>query len=79
MVCVGTVMCWLQGVDLRQYSKEIERELLEVENASVQDCILEICGLALHRLGCVCVCVCVCVCLCVFVREREREHAHSCI
>ncbi|KAK7502660.1 hypothetical protein BaRGS_00006235 [Batillaria attramentaria] len=30
-----------QGVDLRQYSKEIERELLEVENASVQDYIKE--------------------------------------
>ena len=29
-----------QGVDLRQYSKEIEKDLLDVENASVQDCIL---------------------------------------
>ena len=32
-------MC-LQGVDLRQYSKNVEAELLEVENASIQDCIL---------------------------------------
>lgn len=30
-----------KGVDLRQYSKEIEKELLEVENASVQDYIQE--------------------------------------
>ena len=29
-----------QGVDLRQYSKQIESELLEVENDSIQDCIL---------------------------------------
>jgi len=33
------VMCG-QGVDLRQYSKNVEAELLEVENASIQDCIL---------------------------------------
>ena len=32
--------CPLQGVDLRQYSKQVEGELLEVENASIQDCIL---------------------------------------
>ena len=31
---------FLQGVDLRQYSKQIEKELLEVENASIKDCIL---------------------------------------
>lgn len=30
-----------KGVDLRQYSKEIEKELLQVENASVQDYIKE--------------------------------------
>ncbi len=30
----------LQGVDLRQYSKQVESELLDVENASIQDCIL---------------------------------------
>ena len=29
-----------QGVDLRQYSKNVEAELLEVENVSIQDCIL---------------------------------------
>ena len=29
-----------QGVDLRHYSKEVESELLQVENASLQDCIL---------------------------------------
>lgn len=29
-----------QGMDLRQYSKQIEKELKEVENASIQDCIL---------------------------------------
>ncbi|XP_041369494.1 vacuolar protein sorting-associated protein 52 homolog [Gigantopelta aegis] len=29
------------GVDLRQYSKQIEKELLEVENASIQDYIKE--------------------------------------
>ena len=32
--------CVYQGVDLRQYSKQIEADLLEVENASIQDCIL---------------------------------------
>ena len=31
---------FFQGVDLRQYSKQIEADLLEVENASIQDCIL---------------------------------------
>jgi len=30
----------LQGVDLRHYSKNIEAELLEVEDSSIQDCIL---------------------------------------
>lgn len=30
----------LQGTDLRTYAKEVERELLDVENASIQDCIL---------------------------------------
>ncbi|PVD21732.1 hypothetical protein C0Q70_17532 [Pomacea canaliculata] len=30
-----------KGVDLRQYSKQVERELLEVENASIQDYIKE--------------------------------------
>lgn len=29
----------LQGTDLRTYAKEVERELLDVENASIQDCI----------------------------------------
>ncbi|XP_056012756.1 vacuolar protein sorting-associated protein 52 homolog isoform X4 [Ostrea edulis] len=29
-----------KGTDLRTYAKEVERELLDVENASIQDCIL---------------------------------------
>ena len=29
-----------QGVDLRQYSRQIEGDLHEVENASILDCIL---------------------------------------
>ena len=32
-------LVYFQGVDLRQYSKQIEADLLEVENASIQDCI----------------------------------------
>jgi len=38
-VCVCARM-YRQGVDLRQYSKNVEAELLEVENVSIQDCIL---------------------------------------
>ena len=30
----------IQGVDLRQYSRQIEGDLHEVENASILDCIL---------------------------------------
>ncbi|KAL5011478.1 hypothetical protein ScPMuIL_010029 [Solemya velum] len=38
------------GVDLRHYSKEIEKELLEVENASIQDYIKESQNIAsLHK------------------------------
>jgi len=33
-------ICFVQGVDLRHYSKNVEAELLEVENASIHDCIL---------------------------------------
>ena len=33
-----------KGLDLRQYSREIESELRKVELRSVQDCILEICS-----------------------------------
>ena len=36
-----------QGVDLRQYSRQIEGDLHEVENASILDCIL-----TLHCLHC---------------------------
>ena len=32
-------MVMLQGVDLRQYSREIEAELRKVEVRSIQDCI----------------------------------------
>ena len=38
-----------QGVDLRHYSKQVETELLDVENASIQDCIL--CGTTWHRFN----------------------------
>uniref|UniRef100_A0A8C0UCA7 Uncharacterized protein n=1 Tax=Cyanistes caeruleus TaxID=156563 RepID=A0A8C0UCA7_CYACU len=31
------------GVDLRQYSRQVELELQEVERASIQDCILKNC------------------------------------
>lgn len=38
------------GVDLRQYSKEVEKQLLEVENASIQDYIKESQNIAsLHK------------------------------
>ena len=33
------VYCF-QGVDLRQYSKNVEEELLAVENKSIHSCIL---------------------------------------
>lgn len=41
-VCVPPSMTGLspQGVDLRQYSKQVELELQEVERASIRDCIL---------------------------------------
>ncbi|GFS07930.1 vacuolar protein sorting-associated protein 52-like protein [Elysia marginata] len=40
----------MQGVDLRQYSKEIEQDLLKVENESVQDYIKESQNIAsLHK------------------------------
>ena len=35
---VVMVMFALQGVDLRQYSREIESELRKVEVRSIQDC-----------------------------------------
>jgi hypothetical protein len=34
--CVG--VCGLQGLDLREYAKTIEKELVQVERASVDDC-----------------------------------------
>ena len=39
MCCHGD--CYIQGVDLRQYSREIESELRKVEVRSIEDCILE--------------------------------------
>lgn len=30
----------VQGVDLRQYSKQVEAELQRIEQASIKDCIL---------------------------------------
>ena len=35
---ISDLIC--QGVDLRQYSRQIEGDLHEVENASILDCIL---------------------------------------
>lgn len=31
-----------QGVDLRQYSKQVESELQRIEQASIKDCILHV-------------------------------------
>lgn len=31
---------FVQGVDLRQYSKQVEAELQRIEQASIKDCIL---------------------------------------
>ena len=41
-LCPDCFFFMFQGVDLRQYSKQVETELLQVENASIQDCILNI-------------------------------------
>lgn len=32
-------LCFFQGVDLRQYSKQVEDELQRIEQASIKDCI----------------------------------------
>ena len=39
------VLPLIQGVDLRQYSRQIEQDLLKVENASIEDCICQHCRL----------------------------------
>ncbi len=43
-VCV----CVDQGVDLRQYSKQVETELQRIEQASIKDCI----HTSVHEIQC---------------------------
>lgn len=37
---IALVFRLVKDIDLRQYSRQIEKELKDVENASIQDCIL---------------------------------------
>lgn len=49
--CVFYKLVSPQGVDLRQYSKQVESELQRIEQASIKDCILpaEKCDMKHHR------------------------------